>query len=231
MGVWELIMVVSKGGTDWVWFVSHRCSMWLECEWWIWCFRWLMNEIVWCIGCIWMCLNVFEFVWICLNESEWNWMNRMVYIRTYVDECGWMWMYVDLFGLVVRCPTIAQLVERRTVDCGCVQWSLGRWFESASSEQILRFPFSPLNSQSSILNSHFNRHNSPDQQTQIAIPNSTTPSLTQSPYQQTTYQHTLTQFHSHINTYTQTYTHTHKHTNANTDTIIHTNIHIHTRTN
>ena len=48
-------------------------------------------------------------------------------IRTYIGMsklCVW----------VVR-PAIAQLVERRTVDGCIVQWSLGRWFKSASPEQ------------------------------------------------------------------------------------------------
>ena len=42
-----------------------------------------------------------------------------------------------LFGveMVFGTPSIAQLVERRTVEC--VKTSLGRWFESGSKEFLI----------------------------------------------------------------------------------------------
>ena len=51
------------------------------------------------------------------------------------------WKTVTLYRVSIRVPSIAQLVERRTVEVWLI--SLGRWFESGSTEMTFYFKSLP----------------------------------------------------------------------------------------
>ena len=51
------------------------------------------------------------------------------------------WKTVTLYRVSIRVPSIAQLVERRTVEVYLI--SLGRWFESGSKEMTFYFKSLP----------------------------------------------------------------------------------------